>query len=43
MAAFSERLLDVYPLPGLAGLRDNLAGALVAAKLAGMAGANDAD
>jgi hypothetical protein len=41
MAAFAERLLENYPLPGMAELGENLAGALVAAKLAGMAGADD--
>ena len=43
MAAFAEKLLDVYPLPDLPELQKLLAGALTAARLAGMAGASDAD
>jgi phage gp29-like protein len=43
MAAFAERLLSIYPLPGVEDLQKALAGALAASRLAGMAGAADAD
>ncbi len=37
LAAFAERLLSGYPLPGLDTMQNAVAGALAAAKLAGMA------
>jgi phage gp29-like protein len=39
--AFAEKLLDAYPLPGVETMGETLAGALAAAKLAGMAGVED--
>ncbi|MDR1946607.1 MAG: DUF935 domain-containing protein [Desulfovibrio sp.] len=43
MASFAERLLNIYPLPSLPELQKAVAGALAAAKLAGMAEAGHAD